>query len=241
MSPSVVKTGESKVKQAAAPNITVGEYVRAVFDGTWEDIKGRGNFPTTLTIGWDSREYVLEPGKDSIVPFSAVANAFGDPRSSGSMQSLKDEHGVVSWIIDRPSEVRRLRAKYDNQFGDETAVETYPNVKVYTLDGDELPTVLNDQAGDNVLAANVTVNEQDALKAAVDEQRKTIESLLQRLQVIEGEGVLATDTTPTVKESPPKSRSKPKQPDFQISTATGTTSTTGTITTTHEELPEDDN
>lgn len=236
MSPSVVTTGESKAKQVdaskksapakSAANISVGEFVRAVYEGSWTDKHGR-TFPATLTIGWDSKEYVLEPNKDTIVPFAAVANAFGDPRSTASMQSIKDQHGVVSWVIDRPSEIRRLRAKYDNQFGDETIVETYPNVRVYTLDGDELPTVLNDQSGDNVLAANVTVSDQEGMEAAIAEQRKTIEMLLQRVQLMESQSGLAEDNTPTTREEPPKSRSKPKQPDFQVAT-------------THEELPEDE-
>src|SRR4051812_31898248 len=116
-----------------------GDIVRAVNTGG-----------AVFTIGWDSKQYKLEPGKDTFIPFEAACLWFGDPRSTNSIQSIKNQHGMVSFVPDRDSEVRRLRVKYGNIGGDERYVDPGPSVDLFDLEGNQITTVLDDPEGEDV-------------------------------------------------------------------------------------------
>lgn len=145
----------------------IGDIVRVV---------NKGDAP--FTIGWDSRQYKLEPGADSFVPFEAACLWFGDPRSTNSIQSATNQHGLVSFIPDRDSEVRRLRVKYGNIGGDERFIDPAPDVEVYDLSGEVIVTVLNDPEGENVTLAAPTVVDQSNLMATIQRQQAQIDLLL---------------------------------------------------------------
>src|SRR5271154_5737592 len=72
----------------------------------------------TLRLRWDSRTYDIAPGKDSYMPFDCVKLYFGDPRCTALMQSVTDTRGLVSFVGDRATEVRRLRLLYNAPFGE---------------------------------------------------------------------------------------------------------------------------
>lgn len=147
-----------------------GDIVRAV---------NTGDLP--FTIGWDSRQYKLEPGKDTFIPFEAACLWFGDPRSSNSIQSIKNQHGMVSFVPDRDSEVRRLRVKYGNIGGDERFVDPGPSVDLYDLEGNQITTVLDDPEGDDVTVATPTITDQNSLVEMVARQQRQIEFLLGKM------------------------------------------------------------
>lgn len=128
-----------------------------------------------FTVEWDSRKHNLQPGRDSFIPFEAAASFFGDPRSGERIVSIINERGQVGFIPDRATEVRRLRTKYDNMFGDETVIENYPIVEVYDLQENErIITVLDDPKGDTVRIAERTVTQDNELVDIVHAQQKTI-------------------------------------------------------------------
>lgn len=132
-----------------------------------------------FTIMYDSKSYKLEPGQDSFIPFPAAALWFGDPRSTGTLGSVVNERGLRSYIPDRDTEVRRLRVKYDNQFGDENKIIRHPLVEVYALTGERITTVLDDPAGDSVNVVPQTVQDQGNLMALITAQAQQIEKLTQ--------------------------------------------------------------
>lgn len=148
----------------------IGDIVRVVNEGD-----------QPFTIGWDSKQYKLEPGKDAFVPFEAACLWFGDPRSGNAVASLRNQHGLVSFVPDRDTEVRRLRVKYGNIGGDERFVDPAPSVSVYDLEGDRITTVLDDPEGANVTVASPSVAEQSDLVALVQKQQRQIDLLLSQM------------------------------------------------------------
>lgn len=102
---------------------------------------------TDYEFMWDSVGYVVPANGDGMMPFEAMANWFGDPRSTSSIRSNTDHKGLRGWIPDRETEVRRLRMKYGVEQGDERVIREHPNVEVYTASGERVLTVLDDPSG----------------------------------------------------------------------------------------------
>lgn len=136
-----------------------------------------------LVIEYDSRRHVVEPGATRPIPFEAANVYFGDPRSTGMIAAKRDSVGRVQFIPDRATEVRRLRTLYDNRSGDERVIENHPNVRVTDYDGNVIPTVLHDPAGDMVNVAVPTISENEQLREMMRRQQQTIDLLAQRLGV----------------------------------------------------------
>lgn len=155
---------------AETANVQIGDIVRVVNRG--ED---------AFTIAWDNRQYRLNPSEDVFVPFEAAALWFGDPRSSDTIQSVRNEQGLVAFVPDRDSEVRRLRVKYGNIGGDERFVHPAPEVEVFTLSNVRITTPLDDPEGREVNAATPTLADQDSLLEQVQRQQAQIDFLLQQL------------------------------------------------------------
>lgn len=130
-----------------------------------------------FVLMWDSRRYEIGVGDSAFVPFDAMALAAGDPRSGEAMRSYRDESGNTGFILDRATEVRRLRTRYDNQLGDESVIDFAPDFSVTDLEDNVIRTVLDDPQGDSVLAVVTTVVDRDALLAQVQRQQRMIEML----------------------------------------------------------------
>lgn len=131
------------------------------------------------SISYDSRNYDLFPGRDQFMPFAAMCLYFGDPRSTDKIQSYRDQHGLVGFIPDRKTEIRRLRSKYDNMYGDESVVSHHPIVEVYEPDGNPITTVLDDPSGRTTIPAEQTQSQQDELLEIVRRQQSTINRLME--------------------------------------------------------------
>ena len=154
----------------------LGDIIRVVFKG-WHG----SSREDALSIMWDSKPYLLQPGQDSFIPFEAAALWFGDPRSSEKVKSNRDNRGLVGFIPDRATEVRRLRTKYGNEGGSDELVHMYPLVEVFSLEGDRITTVLDDPAGDTVTAAKPSVSDNTQLLAIVHKQQQTIDLLMSKV------------------------------------------------------------
>lgn len=131
----------------------------------------------SFTLMWDSKPYVCPVEKPTFVLFEAMANALGDPRSSENMASIRDASGNVFFVLDRATEVRRLRSLYDNQMGPEGVVDFAPQMTVTDLEDNPILTVLDDPTGDSVMPAPPTVLDRDQLLAQLQRQQKMIETL----------------------------------------------------------------
>lgn len=130
-----------------------------------------------LDLMWNSRRYPIPVGSEGFVPFEAAANAFGDPRAAEMMGSYKDEAGNVGFILDRATEVRRLRTLYDNQTGPENQILYAPQVTVADLEGNPISTVLDDPEGVAVHPVAQTALDRDSLLAQLQRQQRMIEML----------------------------------------------------------------
>lgn len=129
-----------------------GDFVRVTLESNLPDRKDQ-----PLLLGWNSREYLCEIGKETVVPLEAAINAFGDPRALANEQQIPIGDPRVSseklFVPKRSDEVSRLRQRYavstgyDNDFVDFNGNRMVPKVKVTSLSGEEIITVLDDPAG----------------------------------------------------------------------------------------------
>jgi hypothetical protein len=158
----------------------------ALADNDIVRVVNRGDAP--YTIMYDSKPYKLMPGEDSFIPFSAACVWFGDPRSTGQIGAVQNERGIRSYIPDRDTEVRRLRAKYDNQFGDESTIIRHPVVEVYAVTGERITTVLDDPSGESVNVATQTVTEQGNMVALIQAQQAQIDQLTRLVMATQTSG-----------------------------------------------------
>lgn len=137
-----------------------------------------------LTVKWNSREYVLQPGRDVFIPGACAFLWFGDPRSSDKFQSFADSDGTRQFVVDRPTEVRRLRIKWGAGLaGDEATFEDVatPFVEVWTAEGERVTTVLDDPAGRSTIPVETTGRDDDELRELVASQQRQIELMKEHL------------------------------------------------------------
>ena len=156
-------------------------------------VKVTNEHPSRLFRGmWDMAEYVIPPGGTDFMPFEAMKLFFGDPRATSQVRSMRDSRGLAAFLPDRAGEVRRLRLLYDHGFGDYTGREgpdivwirdKIPWMKVETLDGVRIYTVLDDPAGTHTLPAQTTEAEDTDLRETVIRQGRLIQSMMERLGV----------------------------------------------------------
>lgn len=170
MTDQTTQTQQQTATDDAAPGtVTLGDWVR---------VRNVGDEP--VKVQWDSRVYKVPVNGETFMPFEAAKLWFGDPRSGGNVASHRDVMGMVSWIPDRATEVRRLRALYDNQFGDERVIANHPHVEVYTQQGDRVYTVLDDPDGERTSPAVQSIMDHASLLDQVRRQQATIDLLVQQ-------------------------------------------------------------
>lgn len=129
---------------------------------------------------WNSRKFVLTPGRKTPITIEAVINHLGDPRSSGNIASYVTAGKETGWVPDRLSEVRRLRNKYGNVFGDETVINNTPSVTIEDLEGNRIYTVVDDPDGTKSSPSSNRTHEDTAqdLKLIIDRQQEQINRLM---------------------------------------------------------------
>lgn len=176
-----------------------------------------GKDPKHMTLKWNSVEYPIEKGKPAYVPVEACIRHFGDPRSTAMVQALGAADGrTVIFVPDRAAEVRRVRFLYGAPLGgDETTFDgvPVPKVKVYTLDDEELPVVLNDPSGKSVIPITQTQTDAERFMAIVEAQQEQINELKGMLAASGGEAVVLQPTATSDSELPVDTGVSDKQQD----------------------------
>lgn len=91
----------------------------------------------TWDFVWERKHFTVEPHQSVFVPFEALVDNMGDPRSmDGQVQTFSDGDGNKGIVMDRHWELMRLFARYavENDTLDEL-VEKAPKIHVETLTG----------------------------------------------------------------------------------------------------------
>jgi hypothetical protein len=176
-------------EQALAPIPELGETLKVI---------NRGR--STLRFMWNSRVYVIPPaGGEQYMPFDAVKLYCGDPRCTSAVRTIRDSIGIVSFLPDRATEVRRLRLLYMAPFGEYMSAEDVggifddradkvetpgqfeafqnvriPQVEVYNIQGQRVITLLDDPEGD---LQNPILQQQQQIVARDDVYQQRISHL----------------------------------------------------------------
>ena len=80
-------------------------------DGDLLDVKNDDSKP--VTFRWARRSYTVEPGESGFVPFEALVNSLGDPRSvENQVLRYDDGQGNRGQVMTRYDELCRLFAYY---------------------------------------------------------------------------------------------------------------------------------
>lgn len=205
---------EAAITQSPTPEL--GETLRVVSKDT-----------ATLRFQWNSRVHILPPGGEVYMPFDAVKLYCGDPRATSLVRTLRDSIGIVSFLPDRETEVRRLRLLYMAPFGEYMAAESaggifqaakpsapgplgssafegvrVPQVEVYNIQGQRVVTVLDDPEGTTVMMTQQTQSESAALQVAFAQQQQLINVMAQRLGMDPATGSLLNAPNVTGEEEP---------------------------------------
>ncbi len=158
----------------------------------------------TWDFRWGRKHYVLAPGEESFVPFEALVNALGDPRSvDNASVKYSDGQGNMGMVMDRHAEISRLYALYaiEGENMDELTMRA-PRVRVETLAGQTIrfPSQLPDmlpfpvQLIDDHAVHSDSTRRMDELAAENMEYRDRIAVLEERMDraLASKEGVDAT-------------------------------------------------
>jgi len=177
-----------------------GEHCRAI---------NRETYP--VQIGWGNVFYLLPPNEARIVPTDAIFSFFGDPRATTEMKSQELPSGEHGWIPDRPTELRRLRAKWakENQDTPEDTLTT-AHVDVYDLTDESLvPTVAADPLGVTVNPSIQTIQSMDERDAIIARMQAQLDSLLKERN-LESEVIPVTVENQIPVDEPADSTPEPK-------------------------------
>ena len=130
ISPSEVPEKTEVAKSANALNAP------HLFDG--DMFRVRNNSKRTVKFAWNRKRWNLEPKDEAIVPFEALVNALGDPRSRQEEKPTKwdDGNGNHGIVLSRHTELCRLFAMYGVQKEDvDELTRKAPRVSVMLLAG----------------------------------------------------------------------------------------------------------
>ena len=146
---------------------------------------------------WERRAYDLAPGVTSPVPFPAVVNALGDPRSvDGNVVQFLTETGARGVIATRYDTLAMLMARYGILTEDlDALVDWAPKLRVTTMAGAEIvfpaqnpmgpsmpiPTV-PERGKENMVDVRQAIaqveSERDAMRAELAEMRRLLDERL---------------------------------------------------------------
>jgi hypothetical protein len=106
-----------------------------LMDGDFLDVTNEDQ--RTWDFRWAKKHYTIAPGDRMIVPFEALVNALGDPRSmDNQLVKFSDGQGNRGIVMDRYAEITRLFAMYaiENENMDDL-VRAAPKISAKTLSG----------------------------------------------------------------------------------------------------------
>jgi hypothetical protein len=163
-----------------------------------------------ITIGWGNVYITIEPGEQKLASLDHVINYFGDPRAIENTQNIKHDSGVVGFIPDRKSEVRRLQCKWGNTFAQDESHIYGPAVEVYTLDGDRVWTVMEDPDGHHASPTLMANEHQLSLEAQINRMQSQLDMMIRLQQAGEETIEPAEEPMPDDEEWLPKNLPRAK-------------------------------
>ena len=106
-----------------------------ISDGDVLEVRNEDRLP--VTFRWNRRATVIQPGEVGFVPFEALANQLGDPRSvEGDRIAYSDADGNRGLIPERYEDLTRLFAMYGiEQERIDDLPDRAPRVAVKTMQG----------------------------------------------------------------------------------------------------------
>jgi hypothetical protein len=103
-------------------------------------LKVTNNDTRAWDFRWNRKHYVIESKAEGFVPFEALVDMLGDPRSmDNQLVKYNDGQGFKGIVMDRHAEITRLFARYAIENEDiDALVLAAPKVAVHTLAGQQI-------------------------------------------------------------------------------------------------------
>lgn len=126
---------------------------------------------TDHDIIWDGTTYF--PGQRRIVPYLAMVNSFGDPRSQNDRPQIYSTGTGTGVIPARNDERLKISRMWTNMTWDEI-----PSLQFFTIDNERLFTVRDDPMGEKSTPADISVERQRDLESVIKRQQRQIADLM---------------------------------------------------------------
>ena len=146
---------------------------------SWQDDFVQASNNTDEPIEWDG--YTYQPGARRMVPFLAMTNSFGDPRSvNGTHQIFRSPDGTTGVIPPREIQRGKVAVAWNAGSGPGYSIlwDEIPKLEFYNVDGERIFTVYDDPTGDKIMPANASVEHQRDLETTIRKQQRQINQLL---------------------------------------------------------------
>lgn len=157
---------------------------------------------------FQNRRYSAEPGQEIVVPFLAVCLWLGHPDAIDHPSDKQRQFRFEEW--------RRLQVRYGcyDNIGDETIhtkqgdipawKNVVPRLKVTTMAGEEVITVVDDPEGRHLLPAQQNISQVEMMQNAIERMQAQMEEMQARLdqaqRTEEAIGEAADSPTPPVRD-----------------------------------------
>jgi len=127
-------------------------------------------------------QFEIPSGGEQYVPYYVAKNWFGDVRSSMTVSTHLENTDVgprTAVIPTREFEVNRLHSHYGLHTGptDRFIDSEVPQVELYDMDGNRIPTVLEDPEGLNVIEAKQSVSQMQTMLEEMAAMRAELNAL----------------------------------------------------------------
>lgn len=169
---------------------------------SWQDDFVQAVNDTDNDIEWDG--YIYHPGQRRMVPYLAMTNSFGDPRSvNGTHQIFRAPDGTSGVIAPREIQRGKVSVAWNAGSGPGYSItwDQIPKITFYNVDGERIYTVVDDPTGDKIMPANASIEHQRDLETTIRRQQRQINQLL-ALQGIEAHDLPDDEIPPDLADIP---------------------------------------
>lgn len=159
--------------------------IRNVGESRWQD-------------KFNSQRFVVDPGKEVVVPYPAVKLWFGDPTAKDDSNGHR---------LRRREEFHRLLVKHGMTSATiEEWEEKRPKIEVYDFDGNRVITVADDPTGRGVTESVTTVEQAELLQQKIDQMTRQLRQLEVQRSTLGPEDALEEDISEDTPSRVPTSR-----------------------------------
>lgn len=111
--------------------------------------------------------YEAQPGQEIYVPFGAIDCWFGDPNKINIDESRRP----------RLEQLNHLKGKYGGAASQEDWENNKPQVEVYTMTGERVYTIIDDEDGVRITPQTQTARENDEMRATMLSMQQQLEAM----------------------------------------------------------------